>query len=200
MAHRRQVVRTLACCAWVLLLASAFATAQKPSASPPIKAMAINFRGIDYVHRWSRDGQNEFTPDGDSDLARWRDMVTINVHENVADGEQLADLANRVLTNYRNHGKIVRTDSKPRTPQEAAEHVIVAVLGNPAFLEAAFARFVLVDGKGIVVVYSHRVYGQDVGPAMSEWLRDNGATMEKALMGWARLPSVAVLKTLPQAR
>jgi hypothetical protein len=200
MVQRGQVARILACCAGVLLVASAFATAQTSSGSSAGKAMVINFRGTDYVHRWSRSGQNEFTPGADSDLARWRDMVTLNVHETVGNGDQLAELANRVLTNYQSRGKVVRTDSKPRTQQQSAEHVIVAVLGNPAFLEAAFARFLLVDGKGVVVVYSHRIYGQDAGPAMSAWLQANGATTEKALMSWGGLPSVAALRALPQAK
>jgi hypothetical protein len=184
----------------VLLFASAVAAAQSQKVSPSVGTTAITFRGTDYVHRWSRNGQNEFTPAGEGDLARWRDMVTINVHENVGNGEQLAEVANSVLANYQSHGKIVRTDSKPRTQQRPAEHLIVAVLGDPAVLEAAFARFLLVDGNGLVVVYSHRVYGQSAGPAMSDWLQANGPTIEKALMGWAGLPSVADLRRLPQSR
>jgi len=162
--------------------------------------MSVNFRGTDYVHRWSRNGQNEFTPPADGDLAKWRDMVTINVHEGVASGDQLAELANGVLANYKDHGKVLRTDSRPRTPQRPAEHFVGAVLGDPDFLEAAFARFLLVDGKGFVVVYSHRVYGREAGPAMSDWLQANGATTEKALMDWGGLPSVAALRRLPQSK
>ena len=162
--------------------------------------MAISFRGTDYVHRWSRNGQNEFTPAGDGDLAHWRDMVTINVHESATNGDQLAEVANKVVAKYQGHGKILRTDSKPRTRQRPAEHLIVAVLGDPAFLEAAFARFLLADGNGLAVVYSHRVYGQNAGPAMSDWLQANGPTIEKALMDWAGLPSVADLRRLPQSR
>jgi hypothetical protein len=162
------------------------------------EAVTVNFRGTDFVHRWSKDGQNEFTPRNDSDLAKWRDMITVNVHESVANGDQLAELANRILTNYQRRGKIVRTDSKPRTADRAAEHLIAAALGDPNFLEAAFARCLLVNGVGFVTVYSHRVYGQAAGPAMSEWLKANGALVEKALMEWDKLPSAASLKRLPQ--
>ena len=191
----------VASCSCALLLAFAPADAQKPvGPAASAKAMRLDFHGTGYVHRWSRDGQNEFTPDGDSDLSRWRDMVTVNVHDNVANGEQLAELANRVLANYQSNGKVLRTDSKPRTPQRPAEHIIVAVLGKPAFLEAAFARFMLAEGKGVVVVYSHRVYGQNAGPAMSEWLQANGPTTENALTSWSGLPSVAALKALPQSK
>jgi len=199
-ARRRQPAPILARCAWVLLFATAVAAAQSPKVSPGVGTMAISFRGTDYVHRWSRNGQNEFTPAGDGDLAHWRDMVTINVHESASNGEQLAEVANSVLTKYQSHGKILRTDSKPRTQQRPAEHLIVAVLGDPAFLEAAFARFLLADGTGVVVVYSHRVYGQNAGPAMSDWLQANGPTIEEALTGWAGLPSVGDLRRLPQSR
>jgi hypothetical protein len=189
-----------ACLACVLVLASPLAQAQKSGGAPGANAISLNFRGVEYVHRWSKNGQNEFTPNGEIDLARWQNMITVNVHEAVGNGDQLADLANRVLANYQSNGKIIRTDSKPRTPQQPAEHVIVAVLGQPAFLEAAFARLVLVDDKGFVVVYSHRIYDQNAGPAMSDWLRANGPATENALMSWTGLPSVTALKKLPQSK
>ena len=168
--------------------------------STDARSMTVNFRGTDFVHRWSKDNQNEFTPRSDSDLAKWSDMITVNVHESVANGDQLAEVANRILSNYQRRGKILRTDSKPRTPDRPAEHLIVAALGDPNFLEAAFARCVLANGVGFVTVYSPRVYGQAAGPAMSEWLKTNGAPVEKALMEWDKLPSAASLKRLPQSK
>jgi hypothetical protein len=164
------------------------------------EAMILSFRGTDFVHRWSKDNQNEFTPRDDSDLAKWRDMITVNLHESVANGDQLAEVANRILSNYQRRGKILRTDSKARTADRPAEHLIVAALGDPNFLEAAFARCVLVNDVGFVTVYSHRVYGQAAGPAMSEWLKTNGVPVEKALMEWDKLPSAASLKRLPHAK
>jgi hypothetical protein len=164
------------------------------------KATTLTFGGTDYLHRWSKGGQNEFTPEGDRDLARWRDMVTINTHESVRNGDQLAALANSIVGNYQKHGKIVRTDSKPRTQQRPAEHLIVAVLGNAELLEAVFARVVLVDGVGEVAVYSHRIYGKEAGGPMSEWLKTNGPSIEKSLMAWDKIPSLAGLRQLPQSK
>ena len=184
----------------VLVFSGALTAADQPRNSPQARIAAISFGGMEYAHRWSKDGQNEFTPQSDSDLDRWRDMITINVHGAVGNGDQLAGVANKVLSNYQTHGKIVRTDSKPRTAERPAEHLIVAVLGNPAFLEAAFARCVLVDGAGVVVVYSHRVYGKQAGEAMGEWLKTNGPSLEKTLMTWDKMPSVAALKRLPQSK
>ena len=178
----------------VLAAADALATSQASSATK------LNFGGKVYLHRWSKGGQHEFTPEGDEDLSRWRDMVTMNTHDAVRNGEQLATLANSVLSNYQRHGKIVRTDSKPRTPQRPAEHLIVAILGNPELLEAVFARIVLVDGVGEAAVYSHRIYGKEAARLMGAWLQANGASIEKTLMAWDRIPTPAALSSLPQSK
>ena len=93
--------------------------------------------------------------------------------------------------------KIIRTDSKPKTASAPAEHLIVAVLGSPDFLEAAFARLMLVDGSGVIAVYSHRIYGKAAGPAMSDWLKSNGPQIEAALKTWDRVPASTALNKLP---
>lgn len=197
MSVRRRLVQGLLAIGCAVALPGVSAP---PAPTRPAAGMTLRFDGVDYMHRWSKDGQNEFTPKSDPDLAKWSDMVTINVFEAVRTGEQLAEVANKVLGNYQARGKVLRTDSKPRTADRPAEHLIVAVLGDPAFLEAAFARLLLGEGSGYVVVRSHRVYGKAAGPAMSDWLKANGPNLEKALMDWNQLPSSNALKGLPQSR
>jgi hypothetical protein len=177
------------------LLAGTGARAQA-RATPAAGAPTLDFRGVSHVHRWSREQQHEFTPADDADLKQWRDMITLNVHPSVRDGEALAEVANRVLGNYQQHGKILQTRSTPRSASRPAQHLIVAVLGNPQLLEAAFARCLLHDSTGLVVVVSHRIYGQAAGPAMSRWLSEHGAQVEQALMAWDKLPRMAALQTL----
>lgn len=157
------------------------------------------FRGVEYRHRWSRHGQNEFTPQGQEDLTRWRDMLTLDVYESVADGDRLAQLANKILENYQGTGKVLRTDTRPSTAGGKPEHLIVAVLFGAGFLEAAFARLRLSDGVGTVIVYSHRVYGESGGQAMGDWLKANGPQVEFDLMALTALPAPAVLESLPQS-
>jgi hypothetical protein len=110
-------------------------------------------------------------------------MVSINVHTDVTSEQQLAGMANAVLGNYLSAGKVLKTGSKPMSPDQLAVHLAVAVLGAPGLLGAAFARFALVDGVGRVVSNSHRVHGNKAGPAMNEWLKANGAEVEGALRG-----------------
>ncbi|MFT3953768.1 MAG: hypothetical protein QM722_05050 [Piscinibacter sp.] len=171
--------------------------AGRPGLSPA--ALALSVGGMAFTHRWSRDGQHEFTPAGDEDLTAWRDMLTLNLHDGVRSGESLAVLANAVLARYRDHGKVLATRSVPQTASQPAEHLIVAVLGQPKFLEAAFARLKLHDGAGVVAVRSHRVYGQAAGPEMSRWLAAEGARTEQALMTWTQLPPLSRLQNLPRS-
>jgi hypothetical protein len=151
---------------------------------------AFTFNSVEYFSRWSQGGQHEFTPRGQEDLERWTDMVTINRYTGVKDGDALAERANAVLKNYTKHqAKVLRTASVPRTADKPAEHLVAVVFGRPDFLEAAFARFQLIDGVGVSIVYSRRVYGQKVGNSMSSWLEKNGPAVEKALMDWDGIPA-----------
>jgi hypothetical protein len=146
---------------------------------------AFAFQDVKYFHRWSQNQQHEFTPAKQEDLDHFSDMITINGYPGVGDGDKLAEAANTVLENYRNHqGKILRTNSVPATGEKPAEHFIAVLFTRPDFSEAAFARFKLVEGKGHSFVYSHRFYGNDAAEEMGEWLKDSGEETEKALMDW----------------
>ena len=164
---------------------------QMRAAAGPGKS-AFVFDGVGYLHRWSMNHQHEFTPEGQEDLEKWSDMITINVYPDAHDGEALATKANAVLENYKSYnGKVLRTSSVPRTPKQPAEHFVAVVFGRPNFIEVALARFKFVDGVGCSIVYSHRIYGEKIGDQMSAWLKNNGAAKEKALMEWNEIPSPA---------
>lgn len=166
---------------------------QTRAAAGPAKS-AFVFDGVGYLHRWSMNHQHEFTPEGQEDLEKWSDMITINIYPDAHDGEALATKANAVLENYKSHrGRVLRTSSVPRTSKQSAEHFIAVVFGRPNFIEVALARFKLVDGLGCSIVYSHRIYGEKIGDQMSAWLKTNGPEKEKALMEWKEIPSPALL-------
>ncbi len=170
------------------LSAAAFGLAASHAASAA--GPAFVFREVGYFHRWSQKEQHEFTPEKQEDLKKWSDMMTVNGYPGVGDGDSLATTANAVLENYKKHqAKVLKTNSVPRTANRAAEHFIAVVFGRPDFIEVAFARFKLVDGKGFSFVYSHRIYGEKIGDQMSAWLLSNGEAAEKALMEWSSYPS-----------
>ena len=177
-----------------LAIACGLLDAEQTRAAAESGKSAFVFDGVGYLRRWSMNHQHEFTPEGQEDLEKWSDMITINVYPDAHDGEALATKANAVLENYKSHnGKVLRTSSVPRTPKQPAEHFIAVVFGQPNFIEVAFARFQLVDGLGCSIVYSHRIYSEKIGDQMSAWLKNNGAEKEEALMEWNEIPSPASL-------
>ena len=191
----RSVVVVLA-----LVLSSIVAVAAGAAAGAGGPGTRLSFNGTAYIHRWSSGGQNEYTPQGEEDLSAWKSMITINQHDWARNGDQLAELANRVLGNYQATGKILRTDSLPRTKDHEAEHFAAVLLGGPDALEIAFARFLLVEGRGVVVVYSRRFRGPSAQQDTGAWLAANGESTEKALRSWTGLPPLAAVAALPQAK
>ncbi len=152
----------------------------------------FTFGDVKYHHRFTEGDQREYTPHEQGDLKTWTDMVTLHLYPAVKDGNGLAKTANTVLTNYKaSRGRVIRTASVPRTEEKAAEHLIVVVFGRPDFIEVAFARFRMFDGTGSAIIFSHRVYGNEVGQEMSAWLKANGPQPEKTLMKWDEMPKPA---------
>lgn len=159
------------------------------------KSAAFMLAQVKYFHRFTKGNQHEYTPDGQEDLKRWTDMVTINYYPKVKDGTSLAATANAVLENYKaSKAMVVRTDSVLMTKEKPAEHLIVVLFPRPGFIEAAFARFRMQDGVGVSVIYSHRIYGNKIGNEMSTWLEKNGRATEHNLMKLETLPKPPALK------
>ncbi|MCT0225476.1 hypothetical protein [Synechococcus sp. CS-1328] len=180
---------------WAAVLLIAGPIAAHAAGSPPGSPVTLTFAGQTYLLRWSSQHQHEFTPSGQDDLSRWTDMVTINTYPGVSDGEGLADVANRVLANYKqNNAVVVRTSSVPRTADRPAEHLIVVLFPVRDSIEAVFARLRLADDRGTAVIYSHRLYGQKAGKAMATWLKTHGTTVERHLMTLQDVPSHRILE------
>lgn len=174
----------------MILVAGALALSLTFAGTPsqPEKT-SFTFAKQGYVHRFTKGSLHEFTPKGKPDLKKWTDMVTVNLYADAKDGDGLAAKANAVLENYKEaKAMVIKTDSKPRTSIKPAEHLIVVLFPQPDFIEAAFARFVMSNGTGASIVYSHRIYGKKAGDAMSKWLLQNGEKCEKELMAMPSVP------------
>lgn len=145
----------------------------------------FTFAGSDYFHRWSQEDQHEFTPQGQEDLAKWQDMVTLHRYEAARNAEQMAAVANAVLDNYQQRGAIIlKVDASPARGSQPAVYFIAAVFPQPSFIEAVFTRLKLENGTGTGVIYSHRLYGKATGDSMSAWLKVNATARENDLMDW----------------
>ena len=181
----------------VLVSASAIA---KESAKPASRPLKLNFSGTEYLHRQSQGGRSDFTPASQPDLKTWRDRMTVIVRDQVTSSDQLSTIAGNLVATVDDLGEVVHAESKSNPATGETEHFIAARVDAPDYSQAAFARIALVDGKGMVIVYSHRAYGAHSAEAIGGWIDRNGESIESALMSWKDLPTPAQLRALPQAK
>jgi len=94
---------------FVIFLAQHVVSELLPSAAEKKeKAEAFSFANVSYLHRFTKDDQHEYTPDGQEDLNAWTDIVTINLYRKAKNGDALAATANAVLENYKaNRGLVL---------------------------------------------------------------------------------------------
>ncbi len=157
----------------------------------------IKFDDADYIYRWSKGNQYEFTPVDQPNLKKWQDMLTIVYYPQAKDGNSLAEVANNVLGSYQKHAvKILRTASKPRLKNRPAEHFVAAVFARPQFVEFVQARFKINGGVGVAIIYSHRIYGKKAGNPAHKWIKTNGPGLEKKLMSLKHIPKLSDLQKL----
>ena len=189
--------RLLAACALLgAALLPAFTTAQPASAAP---ATTLQFMGVPYLHRGSQAGTHDFTPLPQSDLAKWRDKITIQVDTGITGSEQLTAVANAAMAGFQQGGLVIRTSSRAATARHPAEHMIVAVVSDKGLRQMVFSRFRMVPEGGEVIVYSHRVYGIKPDAEATAWFKANDIDIEKAMMTWTEIPGVPALQALPQS-
>ncbi|MCX4165705.1 MULTISPECIES: hypothetical protein [Paraburkholderia] len=163
---------------------------------------AFRFNGTDYFFRWSDDTLFEFTPPGQTNLDTWSDMVSVVIYRGVKTADDLASAANSLLDSTKLKGAVLKTRSVPRTPDRPAEHFIASMMAAPGVVEGVFTRFVLMDGVGYALIFSHRFYGQDLHKAaqlLGDWENAHGADMEKALMSFEPVPGVSALEKWKRA-
>ncbi|MFT5894946.1 MAG: hypothetical protein ACI8VW_001819 [bacterium] len=152
----------------------------------------IWFDGQEYLYKWSSEDLHEFTPNEQSVTGQWTDMVTVNYYPVVSTGEDLAVVANAVLSNYEDFGGIViGVESIPSTKLKPTEYVIAVVFGAPEAAEFALVKFQLHDGIGASIAYAHREYGADAGDMINDWMDGNGIRQQDRITNFSDLPSYA---------
>lgn len=189
-------IRNPLLCLFVALAVCATAAA-KPAAKPALK---FGFDGTDYVHRsTTTNGRSDFTPasqPGDT----WRDRVTIVVRENVTTSDELSSIANNLLATVGDLGEVVRAESAANPRTQETDHFFAARMQASNYTQASFARVALIEGKGMLIVYSHRSYGEHSAESSTGWMDRNGEATERALMAWTGMPKIAQLRALQPSK
>ncbi len=171
----------------------------KPAAAAAKTAAKLTLGGVQYVHRSTIKGRSDFMPASQPGDA-WRDRVTIIVREDVTTSDQLSSIAGNLFATVSDLGEVVSTDSVPNPRTHETEHFFAARMQGKDFTQAAFVRLGLVEGKGVLVMYSHRSFGEHSEQISTGWMDRNGEATQNKLMSWTGMPKLAQLKALPQSK
>ena len=156
---------------------------------------AFAFEDTKYFFRSRNQDAREYTPAGQDDLKTWKDMVTVIYYRNATDEKALEKVANTTKGLYQQaNGLIIRAAANPKTAEKPAAYLVVAMFVTDEFREVAFAGFRMQEGVSSAVVYSHRIYGKEVGEEMGAWIKKNGPNTEIALAKWDAIPKIQSAK------
>lgn len=145
---------------------------------------SIYFNGTNYFFRGLSQGdQFEFTPEGQEDLTTLTDSISVISYPTITDEEGLASVANNFITHYQSkpNAGILETSISGEKIENPGEHSIAILVVDPGFTMFGVFRLALVDGQGLGILYTHRMYGEDAGPVMREWLDYNAALLQAEL-------------------
>jgi hypothetical protein len=183
----------------VTAVAGAAAKEPAKAAAKPAAASTITFAGVQYVHRSTMNGRSDFVPASQPGEA-WRDRMTIIVRDKVTTREQVSDVAGNLFATVSDLGEVVQAESMPNPRTHETEHFFAAKMDGKGWTQAGFVRLGLFEGKGVLVMYTHRSYGEHSAETSTGWLDRNGEGIQQKLMSWTGLPALAQLKALPQSK
>ena len=181
----------------LLFFASSIALAKEPAKPAPVK---ITFHGVEYVHRSTLKGRSDFTPASQPKMDAWRDRMTIIVRENITTSGQLSDVTGNLFATVHDLGEVIRTDSVVNPRTQETEHFFAAKLQGKGYTQAGFARLALIEGKGMLIMYTHRSYGEYSSETSTGWMNRNGKAVERELMSWTGMPKLEQLRALPKSK
>lgn len=163
------------------------AASQQPASAQP----ALDFDGKRYLHRYSKNGQHEFTPAGQEDLQRWQEMMTLVVQPGF-DAARTRQWAEAMAAGYKEKGLLIQADQPP-----GGEYRMHGVLGAPGMVEVNFVRIMPHGGGALAVLVQRRFYGEE-SRQMADWVRDNTPRISGLLVDW-QPPSQSAIAALRES-
>lgn len=93
-------------------------------------------------------------------MKHWQEMITLNLYPDVNNNKQLKTLADNIIVLYQKYGRIISYLNNTKKPDNKAEYIIIAVLGNDKLFETVVSSIRLDQEQAVGIVYSHRAYGK----------------------------------------
>ena len=154
---------------------------------------SISFDGKQYVFRTSENSSHSFTPVEQANLSSRKDMISFVFADYVKTKSDLKSLAENLLSTYNTKGKLLKAVAGPNT-SNPDWFLLVAVMTGNNISEAIMARVSIENSIGVVMVYTHRFYGDDQGKDVVIWFEKNGYKQESNLISFVDFPRMEELQ------
>lgn len=157
------------------------------------KPSAISFNGDEYTYRATESSAHQYTPADQVDLSSHKDMISFTFEEEVKAKSDLKPFAENFLAAYNGKGKIIKAIAGP-DPRDPSLFLLATITTNDKSSEANMFLISVENQTGVVMNYSHRIYGKDQSKAVMDWFNTNGHKMESTLMSFKQFPNAKEFK------
>ncbi|WP_415884891.1 hypothetical protein ACMXYO_09470 [Neptuniibacter sp. QD37_6] len=149
------------------------------AAKPP----AVTFNGDEYAYRATESSAHQYTPTDQADLSSYKDMISFTFSEEVKTKSDLKPFAEKFLAAYNGKGKIIKAIAGP-DPRDPSLFLLATMTTSDKSSEANMFLIRVENEAGVVMNYSHHIYGKDQSKAVMDWFNANGHKMESTLMSF----------------
>lgn len=157
------------------------------------KPPAISFNGDEYAYRATESAAHQYTPTDQADLSSHKDMISFTYAEEVKTKADLKPFAEKFLAAYNGKGKIIKAIAGP-DPRNPSLFLLATMTTSDKSSEANMFLISVENQTGVVMKYSHRIYGKDQSKAVIDWFNANGHKMESTLMSFKAFPQATAFK------
>lgn len=165
------------------------------AASPP----PLEFAGTTWYARWWDGGLVEYTPDGQTDLERYSEMLSLLP---TPAGLQAAHLdaytREMAITHERRGGRVLSRECQPAAPSHLAECTLLIGFGDASHVELAVVRHIALRAGIAGFSLSHREYGDGAEDRAKTWIASPaGQRLVGGFLDWVDATGLRMDAVLP---
>lgn len=166
-------------------------------ASPP----SLEFAGTTWHLRWQQGGLLEYTPDGQGDLDRFSDMLSLLPAPAGLGPDDLEAYSRKMAATYENRdGRVLSRQCEPATARHVADCTLLVGFAGESHVELALVRYLALRAGLVAFSLSHREYGDGAEKRAQAWMASSdGQRTVAGFLDWVDAVGLGMDAALPQA-
>ncbi|HEY4560337.1 MAG TPA: hypothetical protein VIG54_06325 [Lysobacter sp.] len=151
-------------------------------AAPPTLAVG----NMTYVHRYSDGGLHEYTPEGQDDLDRFADMLTLlPTPEDLRAADLESYSIHMAAVHTRRGGEVLSRECEAATPVHVADCTLLIRFAKAGHVELAVDKQMATKRGLVAMALAHREYGEGAAGRAVAWTQGEGQRRIADFIDWA---------------